>query len=227
MHKPKTVNAVALAIGLAFSSLSFAGPAPTTSWTNWNQDLTGTLVQNGSSITVTYNGNFYGGVDYGAYIYDVPGSFTNATVTNTPGSNGTIDMAGGERTGGTFFFSSPVINPVMDIFSLGQPGVQASYVFSGIPAGSISLLAGGTGHWGGQSITLVGNTVYGSEGNGLIQFNGTFSSISFATPQVEYYYGATVGALSTAPVPEPETYAMMIVGLGLLGFMAQRRKNQA
>ena len=31
--------------------------------------------------------------------------------------------------------------------------------------------------------------------------------------------------LMTAPVPEPETYAMLLAGLGLLGF-ARRRKNQ-
>jgi len=29
----------------------------------------------------------------------------------------------------------------------------------------------------------------------------------------------------TAPVPEPETYAMMLAGLGLLGFVARRRKQ--
>ncbi|GJJ03651.1 hypothetical protein RugamoR64_41890 [Duganella rhizosphaerae] len=35
-----------------------------------------------------------------------------------------------------------------------------------------------------------------------------------------------VGSLSlvATPVPEPETYAMMIAGLGLVGFMARRRK---
>jgi PEP-CTERM motif len=32
--------------------------------------------------------------------------------------------------------------------------------------------------------------------------------------------------LSVTPVPEPETYAMLLAGLGLLGFMARRRKQK-
>jgi hypothetical protein len=36
--------------------------------------------------------------------------------------------------------------------------------------------------------------------------------------------GVTYSAL--APVPEPETYAMMLAGLGLMGFMVRRRKNE-
>jgi hypothetical protein len=30
--------------------------------------------------------------------------------------------------------------------------------------------------------------------------------------------------MMAAPVPEPETYGMMLGGLGLLGFLARRRK---
>jgi hypothetical protein len=32
------------------------------------------------------------------------------------------------------------------------------------------------------------------------------------------------GAVMLAPVPEPETYGMMLAGLGVLGFLARRRK---
>ena len=32
---------------------------------------------------------------------------------------------------------------------------------------------------------------------------------------------------STPPIPEPETYAMLLAGLGLIGFAARRRKQKA
>jgi DNA-binding beta-propeller fold protein YncE len=36
----------------------------------------------------------------------------------------------------------------------------------------------------------------------------------------------TVYSINAAPVPEPETYAMLLAGLGLVGLMARRRKAQ-
>lgn len=39
--------------------------------------------------------------------------------------------------------------------------------------------------------------------------------------------GDSAWYIATSPVPEPETYAMLLAGLGFLGFMARRRKESA
>lgn len=68
---------------------------------------------------------------------------------------------------------------------------------------------------------------FGTGGPGVYSFNlsagqyhfdliGTTAGLNGGT------YSASV---SLAPVPEPETYAMMLAGLGALGFMARRRKT--
>ena len=66
----------------------------------------------------------------------------------------------------------------------------------------------------------------------------TLTDITFTTDRSVFHHGiflrgitastldhVTPGAISL--VPEPETYAMLLAGLGLLGFMAHRRKQNA
>ena len=57
-------------------------------------------------------------------------------------------------------------------------------------------------------------------GSYYLQVNGTMVSNTGAS------FG---GSVMLNPVPEPETYGMMLAGLGVLGFLARRRKaaNQA
>jgi hypothetical protein len=47
---------------------------------------------------------------------------------------------------------------------------------------------------------------------------------SLATTNFDQFY---VSGMTVTAVPEPETYAMMLAGLGLLGWMARRRKPKA
>lgn len=67
----------------------------------------------------------------------------------------------------------------------------------------------------------------------------TFSSLSYspllasgAHPSYEIRTGGTVigfggsyaGAVTLSPIPEPQIYLMMVTGLGLIGFVARRKK---
>jgi len=47
--------------------------------------------------------------------------------------------------------------------------------------------------------------------------------IAYDTPLGFSGAGSVTYAVATAPVPEPETYAMMLAGLGLMGFSARRK----
>ena len=112
-----------------------------------------------------------------------------------------------------------MLNPVLAIWSLGQPSVPAQFVFGQ----SFTIQSGGSNaEFGGSTITALGNTVSGNEGNGVIQFNGTLTSITWSNPMLENWYGFTVG-VPVAAVPEPETYALLLAGLALLGARARRR----
>jgi len=62
-----------------------------------------------------------------------------------------------------------------------------------------------------------------------IHFNGsTFVTTQIGTFPAQPEDGIFVtSAIIRNPVPEPETYAMLIAGLGILGFAARRRKQKA
>ncbi|MBJ7310152.1 PEPxxWA-CTERM sorting domain-containing protein [Rugamonas sp. CCM 8940] len=196
--------------------------APTVNWTLWSDSSSGTTMQNSVSINVSYTGDTIG-MDPNPVFYNVPSSFTSAEVPNTPGSNGTILMVGGAATINGFHFDKPVVNPYMAMFSVGQGGVPVSFNFQdGL---SFTLLSQGPGNWGGGLLTpSSGSSIVGYEGNGVIKFTGTFTDIRFTTPNGEYYYGATIGVSDIAAVPEPSSYAMLLAGLGLLGWAMRRRQ---
>ncbi|MBI5891726.1 MAG: PEP-CTERM sorting domain-containing protein [Nitrosomonadales bacterium] len=62
----------------------------------------------------------------------------------------------------------------------------------------------------------------------LVNFPQISSPWSSGAPtRIEQFVNAGGQVPILAPVPEPETYAMMLVGLGLLGFTARRQRAQS
>lgn len=67
-------------------------------------------------------------------------------------------------------------------------------------------------------------------------FNFTFSGgpLNLDVPHLKVHFldangdkqGSLLSQNITTPIPEPETYAMLLAGLGLLGFAARRRKQK-
>ena len=91
------------------------------------------------------------------------------------------------------------------------------------------------GSFTGTAPTTVNNIVTGSVFNG--QQTGYIADFSFSNAYKYYEFGAStlaigmgnadqeLSAVATVAVPEPETYGMMLVGIGMLGFMVRRRNN--
>lgn len=58
----------------------------------------------------------------------------------------------------------------------------------------------------------------------ILKVFGVAAPLLTAGTSIAASYGGTLNVAVSA-VPEPETYAMMLAGLGLFGFMARRRKK--
>lgn len=81
--------------------------------------------------------------------------------------------------------------------------------------------------WNGDYSSLLSSQTVGLEATGVTISPNLFSSNGFHVQFQSAGYVAidniTVEAGNTVPVPEPETWAMLLAGLGLVGFAARRR----
>lgn len=172
-------------------------PVATTVWTDWisaavgadgGGTASGTLP---GGITVSYSGELDAfTLDGSSNLWTPASSFIGGTVTASPGvPNDDLRLNGSSAGTNTITFSTPVTNPLFAIATLGDIFTPTSFTFTATPI----LEAGGpTTAYGGSSITVVGNVVSGQEGSGVVQFSGTFSSLSW-TDTAENFYAFTVG----------------------------------
>ena len=205
---------VFLALAALFSANAFAVPIH---WNTWTSVSSGSLSTDSDTVAVGFaTANAHNNIaNYPSWLPS--GTFADGVaVDNGPvAANGIMQLFGGTTALNQLTFSVPVVDPVIAIWSLGQPGILASFEFVGV---NPVLIAGGTNaEYGGSAIVVSGNTVSGREGNGTIQLIGTFSSIEWTNPTYENWYGFNVGIADVGtPVPEPGQLVLFVLGLGLL-----------
>jgi hypothetical protein len=198
---------------MVWAALLIAGSAipvtaATVSYVNWNSDNVAGRVGTVSGalpggVTVTYSGEVtFVQLDNNGIYYYTGSSYVNSLVGNTPSTSGMIAIEGNGTTN-TIAFSTPVTDPIMLLVSLGSVVVHTSFTFNA----PFTILSQGPGWWGGPG-TLSnpsGNTLQGIEGDGSIEFVGTYSSISFSTANPDYWSGFTVGVVPIGGAKLPGT----------------------
>ena len=140
------------------------------------------------------------------------GNFNHATFDNNSGGNSTnswISQSVNTDAGHTY---------------------HLSYWFS--PRGGVALASNDINvYWNGSLLTNNTGSGIGQSGNVWQKFEfdvtgtGEWDTLKFAAGGTAQTYGGSLDNVSlVAAVPEPETYALMLAGLGVVGFVARRRR---
>jgi hypothetical protein len=168
-----------------------------------NVSLGKLTLDNAAKVTYTYLGS-EAGFDNNFWIQIVDGSLVFSTRNNAPPAATTIGTS----------------------ITVNSAAGDLDFTFEG----SDNKFAKNGGAWATDtSIGLIKDTVGGYTVTSGLAAGKTFQYV------IGYNDSATgltdwddmVIGVNIAPIPEPETYAMLLAGLGLMGFVARRRKQSA
>ncbi len=155
------------------------------------------------------------------------GTIVGGSVLNADSPTADI-QAFGAPYGGTFLAAGPaatspavltLTSPTASFISFlwGSPDTYNTLTVT-TSANTYTFVPGGVG--GLTFTTVTGNQSYAQYVGFTTSGGETLKSLTFASSQNAF----EAANFSVTPVPEPETYALMLAGLGVLGFVARRRK---
>lgn len=179
--------------------------------------------------------------DFGTLLsgsYQPGASFASMSITSTDDMTFTFDLKANDLnslfTSGAFI-STAIFNttsgsaPTSTAISPGSWGVSSVTAVSAPNVGGITFDFGSgfpTSGAGGGVLRLTAN----EEVLWSVKFASVQSSL-LASPYAALHVqgltdaqGSSAWYTPTTPVPEPETYAMLLAGVGILGVMTRRRK---
>jgi PEP-CTERM motif len=136
-------------------------------------------------------------------------------------------------------FNGPEYNDVREVARITLGGDDVSYYLRTSGTENVASWYYGATFLGNYSF-LAGSGTQGGEGGAVMLANPfgdrMVSSITFAAAEGYNAWSCGGGSctnqsdynvVNVTPVPEPQTYALMLAGLGAVAFMARRRRPQA
>jgi PEP-CTERM motif len=196
-----------------------------------------------ASVNFGVSGGYFYNETFEDHLLNTPGLSANTggvtSVAFGAGSHDSVDADDGHIDGsglaGDSFFSFSGSTGIRFSFSAAALGHLPNYAGLVWTDGSGTIVAEGFDSLGNSLGTITGNHADGSSNGETAEdrfygfFNGSGISSIFISngsggievDHVQYGFGADV----TGGVPEPSTWAMMILGFAGVGFMAYRRKQ--
>jgi hypothetical protein len=239
------IGAMALGIQSASAALNYwvnwtgaPGSYPNTMNTpagtkNYATLATGTLFDpvTNQNISVTYTGEVFNESEFnnpgGTDMFNFPGTYLGSTVTTLPPAGNYITLTGYSGLTNTLTFGSPVTNLLMAVASLGSNELSSTYNFDR----TATVVSSGPGQYGSGPLNMSSaTTLFGQEGNGMVQFTGTFTTLSWTVPSPEWYSIFNIGITDSAPsaVPEPgQVAASLLLLAGIGGYVWMKRRKTA